>query len=430
MIVKGKKLFNLGSFFGIFGILLSIIGINFGYCYINFVSIYVIILSVYLICSSRHNTLLIILFSILAYCNYSIVFSNYLNIVENTMYTQYVGTEVWKESIYIILLFMALMTFFLSISNFNKFRKNSSANIKFENDRNSNQFLSICLISIAVVLILIFIFGFKKPTETGERGSPSTLYEYAILLFIICFYFSNKKFYKISIIIILIMFSVQNFIYGGRITGLQLIIVLYIMVLEKYINIKKMIPFAIAGFLGMSVVGSVRGYLMSGDISLSMIFENLKNKMFTLDTAYSAYYTSMTFIKAEDFTSNFERFNFFINFLKSIIFGGYSSENVSVAHYTIKYFHHNYGGILPFFFHFYFGWSGVVIISIYVAFLINKISKLNTNSSGISKCIGVFVVASTFRWYLYFPITITRSILILGVCYYILNIFSRYHIKK
>ena len=49
-------------------------------------------------------------------------------------------------------------------------------------------------------------------------------------------------------------------------------------------------------FVLMSIIGVVRGELLSGNVDISSILSSLAKGGFALDTAYSAYYTSESFV--------------------------------------------------------------------------------------------------------------------------------------
>lgn len=416
MLLKIRKNNILFLCTGVIVLIFCLLNMMFSFENEMFASILLLLLSIEGIVWSKNNYMLTIIMCILAYCNYSVVFSEYIHIIKDTMFTKYAGTEVATVSIYILLLFEAFLCCMLSFVDNSKQVCISSTDM--EDKTYKGGIVKLFVLISNVILILILIFGFTRPSTLGDRGSPSTLYEYAIIIFIICFYFGNKyKWCKYLTSGILTLYVLQNFLFGGRITGLQLLTVVYIMMLESHWSLKRIFPIVAIGFFGMSVIGSMRGAFLTGNISLKEIIFTLKERMFTLDTAFSAYHTSMTFVLAEKFTNMSERIYVFIGFLKSIIVGGYNSVGSNVARYTAQYFHHYDGGFLPFFFQFYIGWIGIPLIAGYLSFLLNKMTKLHIKSSGLGKCICVYIVATTFRWYIYSPIQITRGIFLLSVCY-------------
>lgn len=54
----------------------------------------------------------------------------------------------------------------------------------------------------------------------------TTFYEYSTVLVIIGFWYSGKStLYRGALVMVSAMYAAQNFIYGGRVTGLQLILI-------------------------------------------------------------------------------------------------------------------------------------------------------------------------------------------------------------
>ena len=418
VIKKDSFVLLIASFLGFF---LWFLGILTDYQQSKVVSIFLLFLSVVLVIWSRSNYLLVIMFSIMAYCNYSVVVSDYLSLQRNTIFTMYAGTYICNKAIYILLLFTCVLGLLLSITY-----KNDVYNIQIDSEifkspefgKNSQ----IVVIGIDIILIFILIFAFGRPTQLGDRGTPSTIYEYSIILFILSFFWGakNKKITNITMIILL-LFALQNFVYGGRITGLQLLIVAYVMVIESKIKIKKALPLIVAVFLVLSIIGVARGNLLTGNFRVSEIVNGLKQQKFALDTAYSAYHTSLTFIFAEEHTHWETRIGIFMGFLKSIILGKYNTVDSNVASYTAQFYRHYGGGVLPYYFEFYLGTVGVCLIAIYLSVIIKKLRCVCGNSRGYVKCLCVYVVASSFRWYLYSPIQITRGVLLLFICYKIVE---------
>src|SRR5699024_4275266 len=137
---------------------------------------------------------------------------------------------------------------------------------------------------------------------------------------------------------------------------LQLFVSCFLMLYSHQVTIKKMLPTIIVGFIGLSMIGSFRAQLSLNIDSIKIVISNISEKKFTSDTAYAAYYSSLTFLKVEDFITRSMRIDMFKKFLLSIILGGSKVENSSLPSFTRNYYMHYNGGILPIYFHFYLGW--------------------------------------------------------------------------
>lgn len=385
---------------------------------IIFTAIMILILSVFDVLIFVKNWLLCIIFSCIAYFNYSILMANYILKINYTIFTSMSEEYVSKIGINILLLFMLVINISLpsKVKN-NKFKKNYLINKQNQN--------TVLVIGISLVLILILIYGFSRPDIVGERGTPSQIYEYSLIFFIVGFYFSgNKKFNIIILSIILVVFSLQNFFYGGRVTGLQLIICWFVMVYSYKVNLSKMIPLILVFFIVMSSIGLFRADFALSISSIEKVIQKIVNDRLTLDTAYSAYYTSLTFIKVEEFNNFSMRIDMFNKFILSMFVGGRMIPNSSLAEYTRQFYFHYYGGVLPFFFHYYLGWIGVLISGGITGLYCRFINRIENDTKGVGKCVSVFLVCHVFRWYLYSPSGLIRGVGLTIVVYYIAYIFD------
>lgn len=372
----------------------------------------ILILSIYLVIKAKENMGLFIVYSLIAFFNYSIVITNYIRILSWSYFTSFSNDYVSYLGVLILFIFTLLLSLLMP----NKITKTYMTENNFINKNSKNIWISTSFLIMILLYILIFQFG--RPDTDGLRGSPSALYEYSIIFFIIGFHFVgiNRK-SNIILTILLALFALQNFAFGGRIIGIQLLFVYFIMFYSHKIKVVKLVPFIIAGFIIMSLIGIERASLTFSIQGINEVISNIKNRMFALDTSYSAYFTSLTFLKTQEYLNYFDRLSLFGKFLLSIIFGG-SIQNSSLPLYTRTYFTHYNGGVFPYYFYFYLSWAGVVISTLLIRLYTSIINQKELVKSGLFRCISVYFIATTFRWYLYTPIIILRGTLLLIIVYY------------
>jgi hypothetical protein len=271
-----------------------------------------------------------------------------------------------------------------------------------------------------MLLIPIFFLGFTVPEVEGQRGTPSTAYEYSAILFMMFFYYSGKqKWHTRAGLLLVGIYSLQSFIFGGRIEAIQFILVAYIMLFMHKVSMSKVMIAMGIMFVLMSVVGVVRGELLSGNADIVSIFTSLAKHGFALDTAYAAYYASESFIYVIDKFSIHEILTFFWAFVKSIIVG--TDPDMLLTSISSEYVAHYGGGLAPFYFYFYLGVVGIFFIAGITAFYLNIVNNLKSESSGFLKCLSVWIVSTAFRWYLYTPLPLLRGVLFLTIVYYSFN---------
>ncbi|WP_195516685.1 hypothetical protein [Enterococcus dispar] len=370
----------------------------------------------------RKNIMALIIFVFVFYFNYSFLIFNYFS-YSNSMFWGYNGTKIAESALYILLLFMtSFLMYFVLFRNSTASISNSE--LDWENERKNGY---ICVI-IWLLLSLIFIFGFTRGA-IGERGTPSSYYEYSVVLFLLVSFYSGKSnFYKQVNIIFMLAFALQNLLYAGRITALQIIILLYLLYFRKKINKFTLLLIGIIVFLVFAVVGSARGGLYTGSVNISNILREIRENRFMLDTAYAAFFTSETFIDYKEYVNFGFRVNQFFKFLLSMVLGGNAVEGSNLSILTHSFRTHYFGGILPYYFFFWFGNFGVVISSTIVYGYTQIMRKIKKND--LVKMVALYIVVTTPRWYLYSPSNLLRGVLILTVAYYILNLVNNFFLKE
>ena len=172
----------------------------------------------------------------------------------------------------------------------------------------------------------------------------------------------------------------------------------------------------------MTFIGTARGEFLSANFDLASIFSLVIERGFASDTAYSAYYCAESFVYCHDIIPFSTRIFLFGEFVKGVFI---STNPEYVLHsITAEYVHHTGGGFIPHFFFFYLGPLGIFVGGLVVSLFLNAIRKVNNASSGLSKCVVIYVACITFRWYLYTPLDLLRGSLFLTISFYIFTFFA------
>lgn len=379
---------------------------------------YLLFLNLYLVLINRKciHTLVISLF--LLWFNYSIYFANYLLNIQS-FFTSWAYTNVAIDGFKIVLLFTTFLCIFIHPDDLigqTKAVCDIQKQKVFDGKEIGHPFLGYAYL---LLLLFLLIFAFGRPTETGERGSPSTFYEYSIIIFIVGFYFFKwSKFYKYSAIVLLLLFAAQNLLFGGRITAVQLALLLFFVIFDgRTIPWKRVIPVGIIALAIFTLVGNMRA---NATFTLSNLFNALMNSLktgYTLDTAYSAYYTSLTFVKVQEVLTISDRISLFFSFCLSMLLGG-RVANSNLAKFTRDYYVHYFGGVLPFFGQFYLGIVGILLLGLLVAFYMNKMKNISDKTKGAVRCMLIYIAVTTPRWYLYSPSSLIRGVFLLSLVYF------------
>ena len=232
------------------------------------------------------------------------------------------------------------------------------------------------------------------------------------------FYYSgSSKFWQGLFIVVSLLFALQNFMYGGRASGLQMIICLFLcLYVNKISNLFVVILVSIGAFIMMGIGMFRTSFSFSSNI-LSLVLSNIKQHYFILDTAYSSYYTSLTFLDLLNNVDISDRLYLFFKWVLSIFLGGSNVVDSNLSMYSREYYVHWFGGVLPFYSFFYLGYLGVFLLIIYIKFIFKIISN-NVRSKTMFKIIAIYLTATTFRWYLYSPSQLFRGLLLLLIVFF------------
>lgn len=404
----------LFKFFQIFSVTCivyySIAGLQLDFIYFNIIAI--LLSNVYLTYRVRNNVYYTVIMAIILYCNYSILYANFINPLD-TMYTEVITHNVSIISVNILTFFnVALLLIFPRNITTHKF--------KIPTYR-GNKLVFSC---ICAMLIFIFFHEFRMPEEIGGRGGGTPLLEYSIIFFMFAYYYAGNNVRQINFVVFLVIaFSLREFMFGGRVAALQFLLITYLMVYIHKYSLKKL-SLVVAPVLFLCIViGVVRGNLMSGNFSIDDIFIDLIKNGMALDTAYSAYFTSETFVYTHNILNINTRLEHFQDFMISIIMGeGYNPE-ARLGAISLKYIFHSWGGILPYFFYYYLDCIGLICCMLLLMFYIRLINKKN-----VSQCtyfVTIYFIATTFRWYLYYPIVMLRGVMFVVLLYWGFYFFAK-----
>ena len=376
--------------------------------YCTRIAIIVLSINIVALIWSKESIYLTIIYFVFFYCNYSILMVNYIFRINN-YFTSYAYTDSGYTGLWIISLFSYLLLLYASTVHEQKEIKKALII--------NNRYNSFICIGLILLLIFIWIFGFTRPDLEGHRGSPSTFYEYSIILLIMGFYYSgSNEILQNTFVGIIAAYALQNFYYGGRITGVQLIICVILCLYIDKIDMRVMLVSGVAFFVLMSAIGQFRASLVLSKDILKTVILRLIDERIALDTAYSSYFTSLTFLMVKKDLGFSGVMRLFGRWILSMFLGGRVPDS-NLATYTRQYYLHYMGGVLPFFAYFYLGIIGIILLCIYIFRIFKGVEKVNYKSTGLSRCIAIYITSTSLRWYLYSPSQLFRGVLLLAVVY-------------
>lgn len=345
----------------------------------------------------------------LFYFNYSIITQEYMLFYwKIPAYMKYHTIDYYGIAINIFTVFLFIYVKMVDIER--------CMEIKFK----TRSFKPLILLVIVVVLLLIFIFAIDRNIAGTYEVKITSIYEYAYLLFIIAFYYSNNSL-KCNVFFMLfaMIFIIQDLYLGGRITSLQILLVLFYMNYNRLrIGNKKMVWLILIGIIIFNAVGVYRVNYSTNGLSVNSIVENIFEQRFVLDTAYNSYYSTITHIVARERTEFIEQVANFCGFFLDLI--GINLDNyLYLTNYVRSLGIANIGGgWYASHFFFWFGWFGVIVGSMILVYITKTImSKKNNLFNDLSQ-LQLITILSTFpRWYMYTPLSFFKGILLITILY-------------
>lgn len=377
-------------------------------------AILTLIVSGILVYKTRLNPLLVIVSIFIFYSNYSIVIGEYIVGGDlSVYYTEVKNTYYYGMAIKMLLMFMSTVAMFYN---------GNSIDIKnYKLDTKNN--IAIYL-TIIIMLLYILVFEVNRGNMNSYSVRISTLYGYSPILLLFLYYFAGGNKTRINIFVLIsALFIIQDIYYGGRITSLQIMILIAITLFIDNIQFGKMIRFAGVGIVANSLIGVYRiSYTLDG-INIFKIISNLIEGYFVFDTPVGAYYASATHIAAAKSIGWDIRIKSFLSFLKSIVLGSKDVISNVTLFVSDNYYLNGGGGVLPSHFYFWLGWSGVILISIIVILIFNKMDECR---SDISKLVILSIILRSPSWYLYTPTNLFRSAIFMTIVMYFVFIVLEY----
>lgn len=374
--------------------------------------------SIALLYKGSRNLPIFIMFFFIFYINYSIIIGEYL--VGGSLGAplfEVKNVAVYGLSIRLLFIFMSIMTLFY---------KGRTLTIQQLHITPRDNFILFYLTILAS--IFAFIFGIERGELLIYSVRISPLFEYSKLILLFAYYYSgNINFRKIIITLIIGAFVVQDIMYGGRITSMQLIILYAITIWVDKLTVGKILVMAVLGITFNSLIAVYRSSFSFADMNLFFIINELVRSYFVFDTATFAYYASATHLATLDIVSTSFRFNSFLEFGRSVFFGSSGLQSDLTAIVAKKYFFNMGGGVITSWFYFWFSWIGVGFIAAFITKLINEFA---VSKSDFCKIMLFSIIVNTPRWFLYSPNQLFRGSLFFVTILWILYQLSELFLDK
>lgn len=335
----------------------------------------------------------------------------------------------YYTSIYITLLFAL---YFLVLNITIKIQPiNENCKVKFKH----NDYIFYGLFIITLLIILFFRRSGSHYDGTGGDVKVSSLYEYSLILIMFLYvYTNNKKSKLILFYIICFLYVFFTVIVGGRIEVILLALLLLTLKYQYVISFKKIVILLLIGIWFMSVFENVRQnptiLLTHKAVNvLNPFIDNIGVSNFQSSNEGDVFWASerMLLLIEENEISFFDRIEAALNyFISSFLPNRFLSPLANLANYKINIYTTGGGGLAISYFYVMFGFVGVIVLGIFIAHMLNKLS---TNSTPIIKCYVILLITTLPRWFAYNPIFLIKFC-IWGTLGYCMVLSLDYTMKK
>lgn len=307
----------------------------------------------------------------------------------NFIYPMFIDTAniIYVNDLYMTdIKFKTLITYCLFILASYLFIK-PTKNIEWKYQTNN---IAYCM--FVAMHILALIFGINRTQNDGTYiVRINTFYEliYFYVFFQIIYSGGDKK--KLALTFALSCIAIiQDLYYDGRITSLQILLVVFICYYKKF-PLKLLIPTILILLIIFIYIGNTR---VNADYEFDLVDNLLK-----IDTFYFAFQASETHVYVYDYIDLGTRLNSLLgNLLNTIFIDNGAVYNVSAI--THEYVNHYYGGYIFTWFYFWGGYVGSFFIGWLVTYIINHNIKRNKS---LNSYILILCFATMPRWFIYEP---------------------------
>jgi len=344
--------------------------------------------------------------------------------------------SVWKSfnnSYYLNQVLSIFSIFICSIFVFTKKCTHYTPIIKRLNITPSNS------IFYASIIIGFFLAHFGLKGESLLSGlnyalidkQRSPLFEYTLIFFLTAFIHSKRNKTQYLFLFALSLFVIlKDFLYGGRVTSLMLILLIYLINYEYRIKTKYLFVFMILALFLLSLISFIRSaplIFLEGKYDFNLFYEYYfsVNQNTTLnsnegDVAHSS--ARILGMIETNIITTMDRFKSFLYFAISVFTPGISiSELSNLAAYKKDMYQGGGGLLFPISFYTWMSYPGVILSGFFVSRMIKSFIETKRNAL----IVYLLLFFSTFpRWFSYSPIIVFK------LCFYGLLVYVFFNSLK
>ncbi|KYP20850.1 hypothetical protein [Streptococcus parauberis] len=375
-----------------------------------FLGVLLLIASIQLTIKYKDDKFYVLLFSIILYVNLSLFFGDIVNSGKTVLQSSSLAWQIYRGTNFEIIFLKYLAVFLTSLNLLSGYYQFSPEKDNLKNREN----IFVFIIGITF-LIIALLKGYSTHTGGSYESNATPIYEYAVLVFLLTWFYSGQKFWRHVVLLIYSVFYIsQAFLQGDRSSAFPMVV----MILLLYFKRLELWKIIVSTFMGVILSNILSVYRESYSIENFLKNYILKYGAFNLasDTVSMSYYTGISMQAVKEMLGNTS--HYFKDFLIGIFAGG-SFRNADVIQFSKLYAINKGGGLVVGNFAFWFDLFGVLVLSLFVSYVINKVGSSKYDFQKVWK---IYITVTVFRWYLYTSFVFFRSVcFIFPVLYFLFD---------
>ena len=389
--------------------------------YSSLFGLIIILHSIHLIYKSRGNKWFLVLSSVISYINVSVAVLDC--IMQGRMAKEYQNALRMSSSglcyIKCYLIVVLVLDIILSSNTINKMP--NAANEKERIIRYNPLIATGC----ALVSGILTVTQFGGSISDSYHSNQNALYEYVPMIMILGLHYSNnQKVYNQIYGVIGLFYIITSLAGGDRSSAFMMLLMLTIWFWGKLFSVGKMLLLSLAGIILSNIIAIIR---TNSNMISDGLFNSLLSKgvlFFCSDTVSYSFYAGVTVVAYSNIYSG-NMFDLTFRWVTSLVFG--MTDSTNIIRMAQSYYPSGGGGMYPAYFYFMGGYVGVIVSSILLSLIIKKVFLYYNEYSQLFQ---IALITYTFRWYLYSPFTLYRTLLINFTILYVLCKISDCYLKK
>ena len=271
------------------------------------------------------------------------------------------------------------------------------------------------LMNVMLIAFMLYalIFGMDRGTVGSYSSNTNPAYEYSIVAFIMLWYGSGPKGRtRMFLVAYAVLYIIQGLLFGDRSSAFPMMIALFLLQTNVRPSLPVLLVIGLGGIVFSNVIDIFR---TTGEIN-DQFFTKLVDKGFYSNTVSYSFYAGVAITVFGDYLGNTA--GYFWNLVLATFLGN-SNVDVNLAIMAKNAYPSLFnrgGGLTSSFFNFYFGYIGVVVAGLVIGAVVRKLSARDTL---LCNLLTTTLMCFFIRWYVYYPIALTRTALLVPVVIYV-----------